>query len=308
MNRLSRRAFTLIELLVVIAIIGILIGLLLPAVQKVREAAARLQCKNNLKQIGLAFHSYHGANESLPSGFKSKGMFVDDPNSYGPGWGWGAYLLPHLEQDNLYRQIDFTRDISDPVNAKPRATKLSVFRCPSDSPKGDTFLVPNGSGNPICDVAFGNYVGMGGIYEVSGYPDTSNGSPGVLLRNSKFRFTDITDGTSNTLFVGERASKQSPMTTWVGAVSGSVIQQTNNPALGVEGPGILVLTNSGEIAEGRTPNNPLEHVEDTNSRHPQGVNWLFGDGSVRSIQNSISPALWVAITTRAGGEALTFTD
>src|SRR5204862_1808829 len=135
------------------------------------------------------------------------------------------------------------------------------------------------SGNSLCDLAFGNYVGMAGVYEVSGYPDTSNGAPGVLLRNSKVRFADITDGSSNTLFAGERASKQSPMTTWVGAVTNASVPQTNNPALGLEGPGVLVLTNSGEVSDGRTPNNPQEHVEDTNSRHTQGGNWLFGAGS-----------------------------
>ena len=303
MTRSSRRAFTLIELLVVIAIIAILIGLLLPAVQKVREAAARMQCSNNLKQIGLAFHNYHGTYERYPAGFVSRSATLNGDN-LGPGWGWGAALLPYLEQDNLYRTIDFTKDIAHPVNLPARTKSLASFRCPSDSPPGTTFTVRDGSKNAICDVAFGNYVGMAGVYEVSAYPDTSNGAPGVLLRNNGIRMTDILDGSSNTLFVGERASRQSPQTTWVGAVTNAVVPQTLNPALGQEAGGVLVLTNSGTAAEGRTPNNPQEHVEDTNSRHSQGVNFLFGDGSVRGITNSISPTTWVGITTRAGGEVV----
>ena len=302
------RGFTLIELLVVIAIIAVLIGLLLPAVQKVREAAARTQCKNNLKQIGVAFHNYHAAHGSLPPGFASQAVTVDGP-SLGPGWGWAAHLLPYLEQDNLYRQIDFTKDITHAANAQARVTSLKVFLCPSDSPPSLTTTVSDGSGNPICDVAFSNYVGMAGVYEVSGYPDTSNGSPGVLLRNSKVRVTDITDGSSGTLFVGERAwmwqgKVRSPVTTWVGAVTNAVIPQTLNPGLGYEVEGVMVLTNSGTIAEGRVPNNSLDHVEDANSNHTQGVNFLFGDGSVRSISNSISPVVWVGITTRSGGEVV----
>jgi prepilin-type processing-associated H-X9-DG protein len=154
-------------------------------------------------------------------------------------------------------------------------------------------------------VAFGNYVGMAGVYEVTGYPDTSNGAPGVLLRNSKVRVTDITDGSSSTLLVGERASNRSPQTTWVGAVTDASVPPLRQ-GYDNEGPGILVLTNSGTVADRRVPNNPLGHVEDSSSRHPQGVNFLFGDGSVRSIQNTIPPEVWVAITTRAGGEAVNF--
>lgn len=306
MNAQRRSAFTLIELLVVIAIIAILIGLLVPAVQKVRESAARLTCTNNLKQIGLAFHNYHGVRGSFPPGFASQAATVDGP-SLGPGWGWGAHLLPYLEQGGLHKQIDFSKDITHPANAQARVASVSIFRCPSDSPAGDTVTVRDGSGNPICDVAFANYVGMAGVYEVSGYPDTGNGAPGVLLRNSRVRVIDITDGSSNTLFVGERAwlwqgRVRSPVTTWVGAVTNAVIPQTLNPALGVEVEGIMVLTNSGSVAEGRVPNNAMDHVEDACSNHAQGVNFLFGDGSVRSIHNTISPTVWVGIATRAGGE------
>src|SRR5207248_8312260 len=129
------------------------------------------------------------------------------------------------------------------------------------------------------------------------------------LRNSKVRVTDITDGSSNTLCVGERAwlwqgKVRSPQTTWVGAVTNAVIPQTLDPALGIEVEGVLVLTNSGTVAEGRVPNNPLDHVEDANSNHTQGVNFLFGDGSVRGLSNSISPVVWVGIATRSGGEAV----
>src|SRR5262249_6832513 len=201
-----RSAFTLIELLVVIAIIAILIGLLLPAVQKVRDAAARLQCQNNLKQIGIALHCYHGTFESLPPGYTSRAATVNGPG-LGPGWGWAAYLLPHVEQDPVYRQIDFSRDITDPVHASVRVTSLKVFLCPADSPRGPTFAVVNDAGGTLPTVAFANYVGVGGTYEVTGFPDTGNGA---LFRNSRVRFTDITDGTSNTLFVGERTSLRSP--------------------------------------------------------------------------------------------------
>src|SRR5262249_43640907 len=146
--------------------------------------------------------------------------------------------------------------ITDPVNALARVTSVKVFLCPADSPPTPTTTVNDGSGQPICEVAFGNYVGMAGGYEVTGYPDTSNGSPGILLRNSAVTISGITDGSSNTLFVGERAwiwrgKVRSPATTWVGAVTNAVIPQTLNPALGFEAEGVMVLTNSGTVEEGR---------------------------------------------------------
>src|SRR5262249_13916309 len=157
-------------------------------------------------------------------------------------------------------------------------------------------------GVPMREVAFANYVAMAGTFEVSVYPDTGNG---VFYRNSRTRLTDITDGTSNTIFVIERWSKKSPMTTWVGGVTGS-----GNPPLiagyDEELPGTLVLTNTGQALDGRVPNNPLGHVEDASSPFAGGTCALMGDCSVRLLLSSMSPVAWEALGTRAGGE--TFAD
>jgi prepilin-type N-terminal cleavage/methylation domain-containing protein/prepilin-type processing-associated H-X9-DG protein len=286
-----RRAFTLIELLVVIAIIAILIGLLLPAVQKVREAAARAKCSNNLKQLGLALHSYHDANGRLPPGYASSVSAGD----LGPGWGWAAHLLPYVEQDNVYRQIDLSQPIGAAAHATPRTQVLAVFRCASDNPPQEVFTVQNTSVN----VAFGNYVGMFGTAEITTNPGQGEG---VFFRNSRVRFGDVTDGTSQTCFVGERSSDYA-LSTWVGSVTGGQVPPRRPSALGPEGAPVLVLGHTGDAAEGHTPNSPINHVDDFTSRHTQGVNFLFGDGSVRNINNSISPAVWQAVGTRAGGEA-----
>ncbi|MEZ6141098.1 MAG: DUF1559 domain-containing protein [Zavarzinella sp.] len=295
--RFTKKGFTLIELLVVIAIIAILIGLLLPAVQKVREAANRAKCTNNLKQIGLAMHNYHATYDHFCPGYTSTPASVNG-DGLGPGWGWGAYLLPYLEQENLFRQIDITRDISDPFHAAVRTTILKGYRCPSDSPSQELCLIPTATGS--VNVAFSNYVGMGGTFEVTDNPDVNTG---ILLRNSKISTSGITDGTSNTIFVIERDSKRSPLTTWVGAITDSH-NPPLNPAYGPEGPPTLILTNTGEHDEGRVPNNNLQHVEDPTSRHTAGVNTLFGDGSVRMLKNSINPFAWEAYGTIAGGEVI----
>src|SRR5579862_6324711 len=227
-----RRAFTLIELLVVIAIIAVLLGLLVPAVQNVRETAARLNCANNLKQIGLALHSYHDSHMCFPPGYVDGNT---DPNStpdndVGPGWGWASYLLPHLDQINVYNQINFNQPVGAGVNAQISQRPLTIFQCPSD-PYQQAFPVYDSSfTNPIATVAHSNYLGCNGWEECyfnaggngqGGGADGLSGGlgqagNGLFFRNSHNRFADVLDGLSNTIFVGERSGNHSP-STWTGA-------------------------------------------------------------------------------------------
>jgi prepilin-type N-terminal cleavage/methylation domain-containing protein/prepilin-type processing-associated H-X9-DG protein len=291
-----KRAFTLVELLVVIAIIGILVALLLPAIQAAREAARRSQCKNSLKQIGLALHNFECAHGAFPPGYVSRATTTNGPG-LGPGWGWAAQILPHLEESTL--DVDVKKEITDPIYDTVRAMPLSVFRCPTDAVEDSVISVKSASGNELTRIAFANYVGVAGTFEVSAYPDEGTG---LLFRNRQIRMREIIDGTSHTIMVSERASRQSPQTTWVGAVTNASVP-AKNPAYDAEGSPVLVLTNTGTVADGRVPNNRLDHVEDSNSEHPQGVHIMFCDGSVQAINNDIDPNVWVALGTRAGGEA-----
>jgi prepilin-type N-terminal cleavage/methylation domain-containing protein/prepilin-type processing-associated H-X9-DG protein len=296
MHRQRHSGFTLIELLVVIAIIGILIGLLVPAVQRVRAAAALVQCANNLKQIGLACHGYHDANKSFPPGYLAMASCPDTT----PGWGWAAFILPHLEQDSVYRQIDFSR----PVETQPVIqTMLPVFICPSDSPPFSPFPVTDATQTTVCQAAPSSYAATVGDdpCEVGG--PSGNG---IFYRNSRVRLVDITDGTSQTTMVGDRAWNQA-MGIWAGAPNGAVTrpgpQNVWPTAIGAAQALILVHNNWINITTDADGG-----LDDFSSNHTDGINLLFADGSVHFLHSITTDGqarhdFW-AMGTRAGGEII----
>jgi len=281
--RSRRRAgFTLIELLVVIAIIAILIGLLLPAVQKVREAAARLKCSNNFKQMGLAMHSYNDTYNHLPAGWVANASGNGQPS---PGWSWATLILPFLEQGNLYNQLN--PDVSTPGGVPaPTATNglqapLSVYRCPSDSGQAiNTQFQSYATSNYVCN------------REVLG-PNVGNVPNALSIQG-------ISDGSSNTILVGEREYVKNVGAVWVRS-SASSCSFEGRPG----GSGGISL--SPQPAAGATYNTGSAQRLAFSSQHTGGCLFLLGDGHVRFINNGIScdpSADWTAFPAATGNFSL----
>jgi prepilin-type processing-associated H-X9-DG protein/prepilin-type N-terminal cleavage/methylation domain-containing protein len=325
--RAPRGAFTLVELLVVIAIIAVLIGLLLPAVQKVREAAARMSCTNNLKQIGLALHGYHDPNGGLPSNIRPSSLSTVRVR-------WATYLLPYYEQEALYRGIDQAKNWSDPTpngagpsNVELVGTRLKVLECPS-APNGQNLDGPTPPesatwGPPY--IANGDYSGFYGVdpqLVTLGLVDPASGRPdnGAISKVKKLRFADFTDGLSNTLHLTESAGRPNVYRNGRLAVTASgndrvngggwcrpaselnVLRGSSADGLSFPGPAAVNVTN-GEVL-GTYPH-PYYNVDGTGqvyAFHPGGANALFVDGSVRFVRQSITIRALAALVSRDGGE------
>ena len=303
-----RRGFTLIELLVVIAIISVLIGLLLPAVQKVREAAARMSCQNNLKQLALACVNYEVAFQKFPPS-----------NTLSPPFnGWAALVLPQLEQENVRNIYVLTANWYDPVNATARAAPVKTFLCPSaNGSRTGQSAVPGTPGSPFAGAAW-DYTNVSVValplLAYLNYPDPANYLSiwrGVMSSQGS-TVAQITDGLSNTILVTEDANRPEY---WV---KGKRVT-TLTPAFGGAGPGVVTggvwadhqkgFGIDGASADGNTPTGECA-INCTNAFevyafHPGGANAAMADGSVRYLRESIPVRTLAALSTRAGGEIIT---
>jgi prepilin-type N-terminal cleavage/methylation domain-containing protein/prepilin-type processing-associated H-X9-DG protein len=289
-----RRGFTLIELLVVIAIIAVLIALLVPAVQKVREAADRTQCSNNLKQLALALHNYENVYNAFPPG-----RTLDSP----PLHSWAAFLLPYIEQENVFKIYKFDVDWNNPANYPAIQTQMAVFNCPSTTP-GERTDDTLGS-NPAC----GDYATISAIKDFVaincfGIPLHGNiNDPrllGALVKDQRTRIIDIADGTSNTIMVAEDAGRPKLY------IRGHVL---GNPAIagwkegGWADPG-APFSIDGSNGDGSVPGGcslNCSNNSEVYSFHPNGANVSFADGSVRFLFDTIDLCLLAKLSTRAGG-------
>jgi prepilin-type N-terminal cleavage/methylation domain-containing protein/prepilin-type processing-associated H-X9-DG protein len=313
-HRLGKSGFTLVELLVVIAIIGVMVGLLLPAVQAAREAARRMSCSNNMKQIGLAMHNYHDSLKSFPM------AYIHDPaDNFRESFGWSAMLLPFLEQTALFEQLGVNKGSfynqlmpgNTPANAavlNAARTPVAGFMCPSDTGFNAPGLVVNNRSFDLglgfaanglttaaqCRVAVSNYPGVQGHRNVQAH--TAN--TGIFFGGSRIGFRDIVDGTSNTFAVGERETLRCRSGTWVGVrrPAGASGAKAISPVVGHSQP---VLNQPDPPIDWNR--NRLGCGEGFSSLHPGGAHFLLCDGSVRFVSNSINHFWFAALGPDTNG-------
>jgi prepilin-type N-terminal cleavage/methylation domain-containing protein/prepilin-type processing-associated H-X9-DG protein len=285
----SRRGFTLIELLVVIGILAILIGLILAAVQQARQAALRTRCQNNLRQIGLALHGYHDSQLTLPPGVRGVGSDF-------PFMSWLTRVLPWIEQDAIWQQAVSAYQVDpnfrhDPPH--PFTRVLSLYACPADPRAGQVGLAAG-----FLPVAFTSYLGVEGTNQTR--------EDGCLFLDSAVRLTDITDGTSNTLLVGERPASADEVWGWWYAGQGQSNDGSADMVLGVRERNVILLNlcppGKSQYGPGQLTNQcDMLHFW---SLHPGGAHFLFADATVHFLPYSVVP-LMPALATRAGGESVT---
>ena len=295
---MKKRAFTLVELLVVIAIIGILIGMLLPAVQQVREAARRTCCSNKIRQIAIGLHNYESSHKHLPPGWTAEVW----PST--PGHGWMAFTLPFLEQSSLYDQIDFSQNVLD-APAETREQIWDGLFCPSSTNDSETFELiswdEEDTNFPI-NFARTHYVGSIGssvseelMEDGTSCPSLTLGTSkeridGIFYANSNTRFADIHDGTTNTIIVGERSSHVFD-STWFGVATNGAYS------------GWRVVGWTGEPPKNRMNSTVHFHgFAQFNSMHPAVTMFSFCDGSTKGISDSIDHNVFTALGTIRGGE------
>ncbi len=285
--------FTLIELLVVIAIIAVLIALLLPAVQSAREAARRAQCLNNLVQIGVALQNYESSYEVLPPGVVNPtGPIANVPKGY--QMGWMVQILPYIEQGNAFKKVNFRDGAYDPSNATVAGHHINVFFCPSES--GPTSS-PDAAGR---SVASNSYAAC--HHDVEAPIDAKN--HGVFYLNSATRYEDITDGTSFTIFVGEKLRFANELG-WMSGTRATLRNTGTVPnARSRRFPGQAVDDPDETDVAADAPGKPDPRlvVGGFSSRHSGGTNFLFGDGSVRFVKSTINLAVYRLLGHRADGE------
>jgi prepilin-type N-terminal cleavage/methylation domain-containing protein len=312
----SKLGFTLVELLVVIAIIGILVAMLLPAVQSAREASRRSACSNNMRQIILAMHNYHDTLNTLPPGFISQvtgtwpGGGNDPIPEAGPGWSMFAHVLPFIEQSNLYGLIRFDLPITDVANQPARSGIVKTYRCPSDTWVEPVTLWPTSLN--VSDMAANSYVGCLGGGNPADHPNYSamyEQQPfnGMFHRNVALRLADITDGTSNTIGLGERASMFAP-NGWAGVVPmaetvfSPMIARKRGQAVGATKRPAITITTVHVRSSG--PNAPTGSPGGFWSPHTGGCFFVLMDGSTRAIQTNVDLTIFRGLAARNDGQAI----